>query len=116
MQSIVFRTGAIFLHLKATKDATKKRQLKRKLKLQWVKCNLPPKFISQYTNTAFPVPDGFSQYLLLAVSFPSLAVISRHERAGNSCIEPKGAGTGKNVENKVFVSADGKEKVKSTRE
>ena len=31
-QCIVFRTGAIFLHLKATKVATKKRQLKHKMK------------------------------------------------------------------------------------
>ena len=31
-QCIAFRTGAIFLHLKATKVATKKRQLKHKMK------------------------------------------------------------------------------------
>ena len=31
-QCIVFRTGVIFLHLKATKVATKKPQLKRKMK------------------------------------------------------------------------------------
>ena len=51
------------------------------------------------------MPDGSSQYLLLAVFFPSLAVISRHERAGPSGIEPKGTGKGKNVENKVYVGA-----------
>ena len=52
------------------------------------------------------MPDGSSQYLLLAVFFPLLAFISRHERAGNSGIEPKGADMGsKDVENKVYVSA-----------
>ena len=50
------------------------------------------------------MPDGSSQYLLLAVFFPSLAFISRPERAGNFGIEPKGADTGsKDVENKIYV-------------
>ena len=50
------------------------------------------------------MPDGSSQYLLLAVFFPSLAFISRHERAGNFGIEPKGADMdSKDVENKIYV-------------
>ena len=42
--------------------------------------------------------DPASIQVLLTVFFPSLAFISWHERAGNSGIEPKGAGIGKNIE------------------
>ena len=46
--------------------------------------------MSQWSNSAFPMPFGSSQYILLIVSLPSLNFISWQDNAGNSAMEPKG--------------------------